>query len=178
MRVKSLQENEAPPIALFTNAPAQPPKQEQERAQAALTAAEAQAALQEANQLIHEGAWQRGLETAREALDKFRVLNDKRGKAGAFLAIGDAHFRFGDYEIALMNYKDAERHFRQATDERGTIYARFKMGAVETTLNDLQNASAHLREATGYFREHSEEQLAQMGERLLELALAHQSSPL
>ncbi len=110
----------------------------------------AQIAFQEGNSLVEDGAWQRGLESLRQALDLFRKAENDVGKAATFLAIGDVHMRFGDYEVARGAFGDAERLFRLMHLEAGEALAQMKIGLAELYLQHVDDAFKYLQAASDY----------------------------
>lgn len=126
-------------------------------------------ALLQARLQVDKGAWQLGLEKLHSALDIFRRIEDIQGKAEVFLAIGDVHQKFGDYEIARMSYRDAERHFRQAGNKTGEMMAQLKKGTVELQLQNIATARVHIEAASNYFHAAGDEERAKLSDEWLAL---------
>ena len=151
---------------------------ELELARLSLTDLTAWATLQDGGNLVEEGAWQHGLERLRVALELFRAVDDALGKASTFYWMGIAHLNFGDYELALMSFKDADRHWRRVGNEDLAAQARLQIGKVELQLQRFGSAIDHLRSASAYFHAHGDDNLAAASDQYLELAQGAQATSL
>jgi tetratricopeptide (TPR) repeat protein len=136
-----------------------------------LTFLQGVAALQEGQSWVREGAWQNGLERLREALNFFRStdFDVPYSKAITFLAIGDVHQRFGDYEVARMFYGDAERNFRQIGAKTGEAMAWLRAGTVEIQLQEITEARAHIEAARRSFEEQGDTERVELCDQWLAL---------
>ncbi len=134
------------------------------------TTESAEAKMRDGNRLVSAGAWQKGLARLREALDLFRGTQDIAGKARAFLGIGDAHLKFGDYEMAWMYFRDAVKNFDLVSDERGVAAARLQLGIAELKLRRSKAAIEHLKAASHYYNSHNDQLRSNAAETLIEFA--------
>jgi len=139
---------------------------------------EAEATLREGRRLVKDGAWQQGLETLRHARKLFSKLGNLHGKARAAIEIGDVYLRFGDYEVAEMSFRDAERYLRKRGDEAGIAVTQLKLGTLALYKYQPQEAQKHLQAASAFFHAHGDTKRAEISDRLLNLAPEFEQRPL
>lgn len=88
---------------------------------------------------------------ATQAVEIARTSQDKRSLAFALIALGDAHQRVGNWDVAFQSFKEAESIFPENLDllEKAILLDRF--GVYYETFGDLVQSRIYYRKAQDLF---------------------------
>jgi predicted ATPase/DNA-binding CsgD family transcriptional regulator len=88
----------------------------------------------------------------REALERFRALDDAVGVAYAELGLSETHFVRGEWHLAVEQAEESLALFRQVRDPLGTADALNYLGTLVQERDDYAQAAAYIQEALAISR--------------------------
>lgn len=93
------------------------------------------------------GEWARAIESHKEALQIYRLLNDLNGQATALNSIGWKHRSIGEYTKALELHLQALPLYQKLNKKDGIVVSLASIGALYNHLGDSKTALNYLQQA-------------------------------
>ncbi|MEO1211821.1 MAG: tetratricopeptide repeat protein [Cyanobacteria bacterium J06638_20] len=102
--------------------------------------------------LVQEGRWYDGLAHLEASLQTYRQGQNRLARADALQQIARTHYLMGNFEKALLYFRDALRIYQAEANEPGEANCRAGLGRLMLRLNFIDEAIAELNEACTLYR--------------------------
>ncbi|NEQ95729.1 MAG: tetratricopeptide repeat-containing protein [Cyanothece sp. SIO2G6] len=97
--------------------------------------------------LTQSGEWYNGLNHLQAALEGYRTVNNRAAKANALQQMARSHYLLGNFDKALLYFRDALRLYQAEANLPGEAHCRTGLGRLLLRLNFLAKAIPHLAKA-------------------------------